>query len=104
MATILPVYSNKKIGPLKSFSYTTYRGINKEYNEDKVSVASVIEKPPYSKFSPWPKMSYFAIFDGYGGEDYSEYLRDNFLKFLLENKNFPFDIKLSMTEAIKETE
>ena len=101
---ILPVYSNKKIGPIKSFSYTTYRGIIKEYNEDKVSVASIIEKPPNSKFSPWPKMSYFAIFDGHGGEDCSEYLRDNFLQFLVENKNFPFDIKVAMTEAFKEIE
>ena len=99
-----PKFSNRKIGPLKSFSYNSFRGLIKEYNEDRVSISQVIEKPSGSKFSPWPKMSYFAIFDGHGGDECAEYLKENYLKFLVSNRNFPLDIKLSMTEAFKEIE
>ncbi len=99
-----PKFSNRKIGPLKSFSYNSFRGLIKEYNEDRVSISQVIEKPSGSKFSSWPKMSYFAIFDGHGGDECAEYLKENYLKFLVSNRNFPLDIKLSMTEAFKEIE
>ena len=34
----------------------------------------------------------------------AEYLKENYLKFLVSNRNFPLDIKLSMTEAFKEIE
>ena len=52
----------------------------------------------------WPKISYFAVFDGHGGEECSEFLRENFDKYLIENKNFPMDIKLSMTETFQKIE
>jgi serine/threonine protein phosphatase PrpC len=49
-------------------------------------------------------MSYFAIFDGHGGENCSEYLKNNFLNILIENKNFPYDIKLALTETFEKIE
>ena len=49
-------------------------------------------------------MSYFGIFDGHGGEACSEYLKNNFLGILLDNKNFPFDIKSSITETFEKIE
>ena len=52
----------------------------------------------------WPKISYFAVFDGHGGEECSEFLEKNFLNYLVENANFPFDIKLSMVEACQKVE
>lgn len=99
-----PKYSLKSIGPLKSYSYNTYQGLCKDYNEDKISISSMVKKPASSKLKTWPKISYFAIFDGHGGEDCSQFLKENFLKYLVENKNFPFDIKLSMVEAFQKVE
>ena len=52
----------------------------------------------------WPKISYFAIFDGHGGEECSEFLKNNFLNCLVENTNFPFDIKLCLIETAKKIE
>ena len=52
----------------------------------------------------WPKISYFAIFDGHGGEECSEFLKNNYLNYLVENSNFPFDIKLSMIETFQKIE
>jgi serine/threonine protein phosphatase PrpC len=89
---------------LKSYSYNTYQGLYKDYNEDKVSVSSLLKKPTTSKLKAWPKISYFAIFDGHGGEECSEFLKENFDKYLIENKNFPYDIKLSMIETFQKIE
>lgn len=100
----LPKCSNKQIGPLKSYSYNTYQGLYKENNEDKVIVCSLLKKPTNSKMKTWPKISYFAVFDGHGGEECSEFLKENFDKYLIENKNFPMDIKISMTETFQKIE
>ena len=96
--------SNKQVGALKSFSYNTYHGLYKEINEDKVIVINQIKKPASSKMKTWPKISYFGIFDGHGGEGCANYLRDNFLNILIENKNFPFDIKVSLSETFEKIE
>ena len=98
------VCSTKIISPLKSFAYNSYRGLYKEYNEDKVSVVSQIKRPSPSKMKSWPKISYFAIFDGHGGETCSEFLKENFLNFLIENKNFPYDIKTCFNETFEKAE
>ena len=99
-----PKFSQKPIGPVKSFSHNTYQGLFKDYNEDRVSVNSLVKKPSASKIKSWPKISYFAIFDGHGGEECSEFLKNNYLNYLIENKNFPFDIKISMIETCQKIE
>ena len=73
-----PKFSTKQIGPVKSYSYNTYQGLYKENNEDRVSVCSSVKKPASSKMKVWPKISYFAVFDGHGGEECSEFLEKNF--------------------------
>ena len=98
------LHSNKSIGSLKSYSYNTYHGLSKEINEDRIIVINQIKKPTNSKMKVWPKISYFAIFDGHGGEGCSEFLKNNFLNYLVENKNFPFDIKTSLIETFEKAE
>ena len=49
-------------------------------------------------------MPYFGIFDEQERETCSEYLKNNFLSILLDNKNFPFDIKSSITETFEKIE
>jgi serine/threonine protein phosphatase PrpC len=99
-----PKFSTKQIGPIKSYSYNTYQGLFKENNEDRVSVCSSVKKPAASKMKVWPKISYFGVFDGHGGEECSEFLEKNFLNYLVENPNFPYDIKLSMVESFQKIE
>ena len=97
-------FSNKQIGILKSYAFNTFHGLFKETNEDKIIVVNQIKKPASSKMKTWPKISYFGIFDGHGGEGCSDFLKNNFLNYLLENKNFPIDIKLSLTETFEKIE
>ena len=99
-----PKCSSKQVGPLKSFSYNTFQGLFKDYNEDRVSVCSLVKKPSSTKMKTWPKISYFGIFDGHGGEECSEFLKNNYMNYLVENTNFPFDIKLSMIESFQKIE
>ena len=78
---------------IKSISYNSYQGLIKDENEDKISINPLIKKPNNSKYRVWPKMSYFAIFDGHGGQLCSSFLKKNFLNYLIEDKHFPNDIK-----------
>ena len=96
--------SSKPIGSLKAYGYNTYQGLCKKINEDKIILVSQIKKPNSSKLKTWPKISYFGIFDGHGGEGCSEYLKDNFLQCLIKNPNFPIDIKKSLTESFEAIE
>ncbi len=96
--------SQKTLGLVKSFACNSYKGLTKKNNEDRAIVVSPIPKPQKTIHRTWPKMSYFAVFDGHGGEKCSEYLKNNFLNFLIENKNFPFDIKISLIETFEKIE
>ena len=96
--------SQKPFGIIKSYAYNTYHGIMKLENEDKYLIVPHIKKPTNANVRTWPKMSLFGIFDGHGGETCAIYLRDNFLPFLLEDKNFPVDIKLSLQSTLERLE
>ena len=96
--------SQKHFGIIKSYAFNSYHGLLKDDNEDKIAVCVGIKKPHNCKLKTWPKISYFAIFDGHGGDKCSIYLRDNLLNFILEDKNFPIDIKQSLISAVERAE
>ena len=97
-------FSQKPFGIIKSFAYNTYHGLMKPENEDKYLIVPHIKKPSTANVRTWPKMSLFGIFDGHGGESCAIYLKDNFLPFLLEDKNFPVDIKVSLQTTLERLE
>ncbi len=94
----------KSTTTIKSISYNSYHGLIKDENEDRISVNSLIKKPHNFKNKIWPKISYFSIFDGHGGETCSSFLKNNFLNYLIEDKNFPNDIKESLINTINKVE
>ena len=88
--------SKKTMGYVKSYGVNTYQGIVRNYNEDRVSIIINMNKPK-NYLKKWPKISFFGIYDGHGGEGCAEYLRDNLHKLICENDLFPDNIP----EAIK---
>ena len=50
----------------------------RNYNEDRVAIILNIMKPKSKegKIDYWPKCSFFGIYDGHGGNQCAEFLRD----------------------------
>ena len=85
--------STKSFGVIKSYAANTNQGIVRDYNEDRVSIVINMAMPKkYNNSSPWPKISYFGIFDGHAGSKCAEFLRDNLLNYICLNNYFPNDI------------
>ena len=98
--------SKKKMGLIKSYAVNTYQGIIRNYNEDRVSIIVNMNKPRGYYKKIWPRVSFFGIFDGHGGETCSEFLRDNLHNFIVHNneffpENIPEAIKLAFQKAEK---
>jgi len=95
--------SKKQMGIIKSYAVNTYQGIVRDYNEDRVSITVNMNKPR-GYYKKWPRVSFFGIFDGHGGEECSEYLRDNLHVLICHNneyfpENIPEAIKLAFNKA-----
>ena len=98
--------SKKKMGIIKSYGVNTFQGIVRDYNEDRVSIIVNMNKPRGYYKRIWPRVSFFGIYDGHGGEACSEFLRDNLHDFIVHNneffpENIPEAIKLAFNKAEK---
>ena len=79
-------YSNKRNGIITAYGANTNQGIIRystqlicrNYNEDRVAIILNIMKPKSKELKSdyWPKCSFFGIYDGHGGSQCAEFLRD----------------------------
>lgn len=64
-------------------------------NEHRVSIIVNVQKLEQNKDlrsnEKWPKISYLAVFEGFGGIECAEYLRDRLINILLTEETFPSD-------------
>ena len=91
----LPVskVSQKTFRHIHSYAANTFKGIVRDYNEDRVSIILNMNKPKFLEYNgPWPKIAYFGVFDGHAGNKCAEFLRDNLLNYIIKNNYFPKDI------------
>ena len=95
--------SKKQMGSIKSYGVNTFQGIVRNYNEDRVSIIINMNKPK-NFLKKWPKISFFGIYDGHGGEGCSEFLRDNLHKYICENDYFPENIPEAIKYGIQKAE
>ena len=92
--------SSKSFGLINSYAANTNQGIDRNYNDDRVKIMINMNRPAnYFKKSPWPLISFFGIFDGHNGDHCADYLRQNLLKYIYTNQNFPKNIEKSIKEA-----
>ena len=97
--------SSTSSGVIKSFGVNSYRGLVKNYNEDRVSIVLNIPKPKNFKGAYWPKnFSVFCLFDGHLGSGCCEFLRDNFHLYLVRSELFPKDIEGAIYDAFAKIE
>ena len=100
--------STRTLGSIRAYGANTYKGIVRNYNEDCVHITINSTKPKtHPNTNQWPSaVSFFAVFDGHGGQSCSEFLRDNLFKYICHNEYFPIDIDKAIRHgfAVAESE
>ena len=91
------VKSKKPYSSFKTYAANSYQGITRNYNEDRIVIIPNMKKPKSFVGKTWPKVSFFGLYDGHGGEKCADFLKDNLHSFIINDNNFPIDVK----EAIK---
>jgi hypothetical protein len=76
--------SSRAFGVVKSFGVNTYKGTMRDYNEDRVSIVMNVVKPTSRIIDAWPKVSYFAVFDGHGGNGCANYMKANLHHYVIK--------------------
>ena len=89
-----PLYQPAKHGEnpydiIYSYGVNTYKGIIRQYNEDRVTILinANINKNPNIK--DLYKISYFSIYDGHGGNKCCEYLKTYLHQYIFDSEFFP---------------
>ena len=85
-------FASKTHGLITSYAANTHQGIQRNYNEDRVSIILNMTRPAGRKdVSNWPKCSYFAIYDGHGGSACADFLKDQLHLVIINQPSFPKD-------------
>lgn len=85
------VKSSRAYGRIRAYCANTNKGFFREANEDRAMIISRIPKPTDRKHEKWPPCSFFAIYDGHGGKECANFLRDNLHLFITNDACFPND-------------
>ena len=87
-------FSKRSYEYITAYAANSNQGIIRNYNEDRVSIIiNINQSNNYKGELPWPKTSFFSIFDGHGGHNYAEFLRGNLLNLICNNIYCPNDIE-----------
>lgn len=70
-------FASKSHGLITSYAANTHQGIQRNYNEDRVSIILNMTRPENKDAATWPKCSFFAIYDGHGGSSCADFLKDH---------------------------
>ena len=98
-------FASKSHGLITSYAANTHQGIQRNYNEDRVSIILNITKPANRKdVVIWPKCSFFAIYDGHGGNECSDYLKDQLHLIVINQPSFPRDPAQALTTGCLEAD
>lgn len=84
-------HSLKSNGNIKAYAASTNQGPIRDYNEDRVAI--ILNLPRPENCTEWKKVAYFGVFDGHGGTNCADFLRDNLHLFVSKEKSFPSNMK-----------
>ncbi len=99
-------FASKTHGLITSYAANTHQGIQRNYNEDRVSIILNMTKPANKNLhdKEWPKCSFFAIYDGHGGSLCADFLKDNLHQIILQQESFPSDPAQALTTGCLKAE
>ena len=98
-------YSNKPFYNICGYAFNSYNGKVRNYNEDRTkTIVNYPKKIIVKGKTIAPRISYFGIFDGHGGQGCSEFLTQNLDYYLFNSKYFPVSPIKAIKEAFRNTE
>ena len=100
--------SPKSFGKIIAYGVNSYHGIFKKNNEDrtKVILDSKLNKTINNSYGEpiIPNISFFAIYDGHGGNKCSDFLYDKFHTLLFNSTSFPIYTLQAIYDAFMKSE
>lgn len=93
---------------VQSFAANTNTGLVRKANEDRIAIIlNVIQpknKQPKLREEDWPKIQIFAVYDGHGGNQCAEYLKEHLHNNIIMNQNFPHNVQQAIVDGSKKTD
>ena len=99
-------FSQKPFLNISGYGCNSYNGTRKSYNEDMIKVRYKLEKNfvDINNKSYKAYISYFAVFDGHGGDSCSKFLKEYLDEYLFNLQIFPINVVESIKEAFRSAE
>lgn len=98
------VQSRKAYRYYKAYAANSYQGITRNYNEDRLVIIPNVKRPKHFNGKTWPHIGLFAIFDGHGGDRCADFLKDHLHTFIINDENFPINIRESIKNGFSKAE
>ena len=100
--------SSKSFGKIVAYGVNSYHGIFKKNNEDRTKVildSKLTKTINNSKGKPIiPNISYFAIYDGHGGNKCSDFLQEKLHTILFNSTKFPIYTLQAIYDSFMQSE
>lgn len=98
-------FSTKQNGIIHAYAANTNQGIIWNYNEDWVSIIlNIVWPKTKDHIKWWPKCSFFAVYDGHGGNTCADFLKDNLHQIIIKQDSFPDNPTEAIWKGCAETE
>ena len=83
-------------------------GLVRKSNEDRIAiilnVIQPVAKQPKMPDDQWPKIQIFAVYDGHGGNQCAEYLKEHLHNNIILQPEFPLNVKDAIYRGCKITD
>lgn len=96
-------HSENSFDRIISYGVNTYRGLVRQYNEDRVTILinALINKNIMSRNLKSIKISYFSIYDGHAGNKCCEFLKTYLHNYIFESDYFPINPIKALEDGFK---
>ena len=97
-------HSENSFDRIISYGVNTYKGLIRQYNEDRVTIlinALINKKNIVRKNSKSIKISYFSIYDGHAGNKCCEFLKTYLHNYIFESEFFPLNPIKALEDGFK---
>ena len=99
--------SQNPFGKIIAYGANSYNGIVRDHNEDRLKIIlnhNISKSFPFNKKTINQNISYFAIYDGHGGNKCVNFIQENLHNYLFQSEFFPSNPLNAINEAFEKAE